>query len=88
MEDIKFEKLLNDLIEERLQDSYKELLTNSKSKEIIMNYYNLFEQLEKTMPNINLLETYQEAEIEACTIQSIKAYKRGFKDCLLILNSL
>lgn len=75
---------VSDFIEERLQDSHKQLIHNERTKEVMLKYNSLFEKLKNTISNVKLLEKYREAEFDLYTMQLIQAYKIGFKDCIII----
>lgn len=75
---------VSDFIEERLQDSHKQLIHNEGTKEVMLKYNSLFEKLKNTIPNVKLLEKYREVEFDLYTMQLIQAYKIGFKDCIII----
>lgn len=76
---------LNDFIEERLEESYQEILKKDYYKKIIKKYEQLLNEITANISNKKLVQDFKEAEIDAYTIQLIKAYKKGFEDSLIIL---
>ena len=76
---------LNDFIEERLEESYQEILKKEYYKKIIKKYEQLLNEITANISNKKLVQDFKEAEIDAYTIQLIKAYKKGFEDSLIIL---
>lgn len=86
MKEEKVTVFLNDFIEERLEESYQEILKNDYYKKIIREYEQLFEEISKNIIDKKLVQNFKEAEIDAYTIQLIKAYKKGFEDSIVILN--
>lgn len=81
----KVEIFLNDFIEERLEESYQEILKKDYYKKIIKKYEQLLNEITANISNKKLVQDFKEAEIDAYTIQLIKAYKKGFEDSLIIL---
>lgn len=86
MKEEKVTVFLNDFIEERLEESYQEILKNDYYKKIIREYEQLFEEISENIIDKKLVQNFKEAEIDAYTIQLIKAYKKGFEDSIVILN--
>lgn len=76
---------LKDFIEERLEESYQDILKKDYYKKIIKKYEQLLDEITAHISNKKLVQDFKEAEIDAYTIQLIKAYKKGFEDCLIIL---
>lgn len=81
----KIKIFLNDFIEERLEESYQEILKKDYYKKIIKKYEQLLDEITANISNKKLMQDFKEAEIDAYTIQLIKAYKKGFEDSLIIL---
>lgn len=81
----KVEFFLNDFIEERLEESYQEILKKDYYKKLIKKYEQLLDEITANISNKKLMQDFKEAEIDAYTIQLIKAYKKGFEDSLIIL---
>ncbi len=81
----KVEIFLNDFIEERLEESYQEILKKDYYKKLIKKYEQLLDEITANISNKKLMQDFKEAEIDAYTIQLIKAYKKGFEDSLIIL---
>ena len=86
MKEEKVTVFLNDFIEERLEENYQEILKKDYYKKIIREYEQLFEEISKNIIDKKLVQNFKEAEIDAYTIQLIKAYKKGFEDSIVILN--
>lgn len=82
----KVEFFLNDFIEERLEESYQEILKKDYYKKLIKKYEQLLDEITANISNKKLMQDFKEAEIDAYTIQLIKAYKKGFEDSIVILN--
>lgn len=82
----KVEIFLNDFIEERLEESYQEILKKDYYKKLIKKYEQLLDEITANISNKKLMQEFKEAEIDAYTIQLIKAYKKGFEDSIVILN--
>lgn len=82
----KVEIFLNDFIEERLEESYQEILKKDYYKKLIKKYEQLLDEITANISNKKLMQDFKEAEIDAYTIQLIKAYKKGFEDSIVILN--
>lgn len=76
---------LKDFIEERLEESYQDILKKDYYKKIIKKYEQLLDEITANISNKKLVQDFKEAEIDAYTIQLIKAYKKGFEDSLIIL---
>lgn len=81
----KVEIFLNDFIEDRLEESYQEILKKDYYKKLIKKYEQLLDEITANISNKKLMQDFKEAEIDAYTIQLIKAYKKGFEDSLIIL---
>ena len=81
----KVEIFLNDFIEERLEESYQEILKKDYYKKLIKKYEQLLDEITANINNKKLMQDFKEAEIDAYTIQLIKAYKKGFEDSMIIL---
>lgn len=76
---------LKDFIEERLEESYQDILKKDYYKKIIKKYEQLLDEITANISNKKLVQDFKEAEIDAYAIQLIKAYKKGFEDSLIIL---
>lgn len=76
---------LKDFIEERLEESYQDILKKDYYKKIIKKYEQLLDEITANISNKKLVQDFKEAEIDAYTIQLIKAYKKGFEDSVIIL---
>lgn len=76
---------LKDFIEERLEESYQDILKKDYYKKIIKKYEQLLDEITANISNKKLVQDFKEAEIDAYTIQLIKAYKKGFEDSMIIL---
>ena len=87
MEKNEFEVIWNEFINERVENSYKDLLNDSKFKVLIERYNQLYCQLKKTIRNNEILEQYKNAELDSYTMQLLAAYKMGFKDSFVILTN-
>lgn len=87
MEKNEFEVIWNEFINERVENSYKDLLNDSKFKGVIERYNQLYCQLKKTIRNNEILEQYKNAELDSYTMQLLAAYKMGFKDSFAILTN-
>lgn len=80
---------LQDFIEERLNESYKNIAHTREYKEITNKHFEIFEKVKETLKdNIDLLEKYEEAEANLYYIQLKQAYLTGFKDSNCIFNNL
>ena len=76
---------LKDFIEERLEESYQDILKKDYYKKIIKKYEQLLDEITANISNKKLVQDFKEAEIDAYTIQLIKAYKKVFEDSMIIL---
>lgn len=71
---------VDEFIEERLQESYKNISSNEHYKKTLKKYYNLFDNIITLVNNENITEKYKEAEFDVYTFQLKEAYKTGFYD--------
>ena len=65
--------------------AYQDILKKDYYKKIIKKYEQLLDEITANISNKKLVQDFKEAEIDAYTIQLIKAYKKGFEDSLIIL---
>lgn len=74
-------------IEERLNESYTNLVHTKEYEKVYHNYFNIFKTLKNELKNnINLLENYEELKSVLYYMQLKQAYLTGFKDSNIILN--
>lgn len=71
---------IDEFVEERLQESYKNISNNEHYKKILKKYYSLFDNIISLVNNEGITEKYREAEFDVYAIQLKEAYKTGFYD--------
>lgn len=80
---------LQDFIEERLNESYTNLLHTKEYKKISNKHLEAFKNLKNEIENnTDILEKYEEAEANLYYMQLKQAYLTGFKDSNIIFNNL
>ncbi len=78
---------LQDFIEERLQESYENLVHTKEYKEILNKNTKLMESITDMTNDNELIEKYKKTEYDLYTIQLQQAYLIGFKDSNIIFNN-
>ncbi|MCI8362218.1 MAG: hypothetical protein HFJ41_03665 [Clostridia bacterium] len=84
--DNKLQANINNFVEERIQESYANLVNTKEYNNLLKNYYDLFSKIEKLLNNEKLTEQYKEAEYDVYMFQLEEAYKIGFYDSTIIFN--
>ncbi len=74
-------------IEERLDESYTNLIHTKEYEKINQDYFKVFNKLKRVLKNdISLLENYEELKSILYYMQLKQAYLKGFQDSNIILN--
>ncbi len=76
---------LQDFIEERLQESYENLVHTKEYKEILNKNTKLMESITDKANDNELIERYKKTEYDLYTVQLQQAYLTGFRDSNIIL---
>ncbi len=78
---------LQDFIEERLNESYTNILHTQEYKEMSNKYLETLKNLKEALnQNTEILQKYEEAEADLYYMQLKQAYLTGFKDSNIIFN--
>lgn len=78
---------LQDFIEERLNESYTNIVHTKEYKEISNKNANLMESITDKAKDNNLIEEYKKTEYDMYEMQLQQAYLTGFKDSNIIFNN-
>ena len=79
---------LQDFIDERLNESYTNIVHTKEYKEISTKNANIMEQIINKTKNNELVEEYKKTEYDMYDMQLRQAYLTGFYDSNLILNKV
>ncbi len=78
---------LQDFIEERLNESYTNLIHSKEYKEISSKNTSLIESIADKTKDTDLIEEYKKTEYDMYEMQLQQAYLTGFKDSNIIFNN-
>lgn len=76
---------VSDFIDERLNESYRNLKTNKRYVTLEKDNNRLFSKIEKVIKDNVLIEEYQKTTIDIYDMQLKEAYKTRFKDANILL---
>lgn len=76
---------VSDFIDERLNESYKNLKMNKGYVKLEKEDNRLFSKIEKAIKDKGLIEEYQKSTIDMYDMQLKEAYRTGFKDANILL---
>ncbi len=78
---------LQDFIEERLNESYTNILHTKEYKNISSKNNILMDKITDKTKDNNLIEKYKKTEYDMYEMQLMQAYLTGFKDSNIIFNN-
>lgn len=76
---------VSDFIDERLNESYRNLKMNKRYVKLEQEDNRLFTEIEKVIKDKELVERYQKSAIDMYDMQIKEAYRTGFKDANILL---
>jgi len=79
-EDVNLQITIDEFIEERIQESYKNVINNQRYKKLLINYNDLFNKVKINVVNKKIIDDYRISEIDFYMVQLKEAYRLGFYD--------